>query len=182
MTKQFLCHLVSILSQDLLFIRWITNGNVFFQCLFYTMFYSVLWFLISSKILFFCKMYTRYLYCQIWGLWFFSNLYWSFYKICGVNLFSFPWLQSMKVCSRGISLSLSMLQSYKNVLFISTSSFPIFLHFIANLGVYMWNFLLFQHSKCEGLETFCFAFFVRPVSNYRPHYHSQQKDRDHIIV
>lgn len=63
-----------------------------------------------------------------------------------------------------------------------TSGFPVFLHFIANLGVYMQNFLLFQHLQCEGLETFLFAFFVTPVSNYRPCYRTQQRDHDPMIV
>lgn len=60
--------------------------------------------------------------------------------------------------------------------------FQYFCTFIANRDVYVWNFLLFQHLQCEGLGTFCFAFFVTPVSNYRPCYCTQQRDGDRMIM
>lgn len=88
----------------------------------------------------------------------------------------------MNMGSCGILSSLSMLEYYKNVLFISTSGFPVFLHFLVNLDVYVWNFLLFQHLQHEGLETFCFAFSVMPASNYSPCYRIQHRDHDRMIV
>lgn len=63
-----LYQLDSSLSQDLLFIRCITNGNRFFLCLFFI--YHVLSLPFISN-LFFSKMYARYLNHQMCSLWLF---------------------------------------------------------------------------------------------------------------
>lgn len=182
--KQFLCHLNSILPQDLLFIWWIINGTEFFfqwlgcftSCTIPPFLYKLQSFLSSVE----CTLDTFIFKFVAYDTFLiFMEVFIRSTVFISLTLRSY---NPINVGSCGILSSLSMLECYKNVLFISTSGFPVSLHFVVNLGVYMWNFLLFQHLQHEGLETFCCAFSVMPASNYSPCYRIQQRDHDQMIV
>lgn len=95
-TSGRLPNLNSILPQALIFTWWIINGNRVFPRDLGVSHHALFppFFKTSRELLPFSRMSARYLHLQVCSLWYFLNLYGSFYKIHCVHFFHSPWIRS----------------------------------------------------------------------------------------